>query len=72
MNTVVIPADSPDAIDLALDVLNNSGLVAFPTDTVYGVGALVYDGAAVESIYIAQSPSSKSDPRFDRGCGRHG
>ena len=63
MNTVVIPADSPDAIDLALDVLNNSGLVAFPTDTVYGVGALVYDGAAVESIYIAKNgPTEKAIP----------
>ena len=63
MNTVVIPADSPDAIDLALDVLNNSGLVAFPTDTVYGVGALVYDGAAVESIYIAKNrPIEKAIP----------
>lgn len=57
MNTIVIPADSPEAIPRALEILNRGGLVAFPTDTVYGVGALVYDGKAVESIYPAKDRS---------------
>jgi len=39
------------------------GLVAFPTDTVYGVGALAFDGKAVESIYIAKDrPIEKAIP----------
>jgi L-threonylcarbamoyladenylate synthase len=54
MKTETITAGSPDAIQQALEVLQAGGLVAFPTDTVYGVGALAFDGKAVESIYTAK------------------
>jgi L-threonylcarbamoyladenylate synthase len=38
-------------------------LVAFPTDTVYGVGALAFDGKAIESIYSAKDrPVEKAIP----------
>jgi L-threonylcarbamoyladenylate synthase len=50
----VIPAFAPEAIASALDVLRRGGLVAFPTDTVYGVGAMAFDPAAVERIYTAK------------------
>jgi len=47
----------------ALDVLKNGGIVAFPTDTVYGVGALAFDNAAIESIYTAKDrPLEKAIP----------
>lgn len=63
MNTIIVPANSPDAIQRALDVLNNGGLVAFPTDTVYGLGALAFDGNSVESIYVAKDrPVEKAIP----------
>lgn len=63
MKTKIVSANSPDAIQLALDVLKDGGLVAFPTDTVYGVGALVFDGKAVESIYAAKDrPIEKAIP----------
>jgi L-threonylcarbamoyladenylate synthase len=63
MKTTVIPADAPDAIKQAHEVLKRGGLVAFPTDTVYGVGALAFDGTAVESIYIAKDrPIEKAIP----------
>jgi L-threonylcarbamoyladenylate synthase len=56
-------ATSPEAISKALDVLRTGGLVAFPTDTVYGVGALAFDGKAVESIYVAKDrPIEKAIP----------
>jgi L-threonylcarbamoyladenylate synthase len=43
--------------------LNAGGLVAFPTDTVYGVGALTFDGKAIESIYLAKDrPVEKAIP----------
>jgi L-threonylcarbamoyladenylate synthase len=43
--------------------LKAGGLVAFPTDTVYGVGALAFDGKAVESIYAAKErPVEKAIP----------
>jgi len=63
MKTIVVPADSPDAIQQALEILHTSGLVAFPTDTVYGVGSLAFDGKAVESIYAAKDrPVEKAIP----------
>ena len=56
-------ASSPEAISRALDVLRNGGLVAFPTDTVYGIGSLAFDGDAVESIYAAKDrPVEKAIP----------
>ncbi len=61
--TKVLPASDPDALAYALEVLTARGLVAFPTDTVYGVGALVFDGKAVEAIYAAkQRPAEKAIP----------
>lgn len=38
----------------AADVLSRRGLVAFATETVYGLGALATDPAAVERIYYAK------------------
>lgn len=63
METVVLPAKRQDALSHALDVLKRGGLVAFPTDTVYGVGALAFDATAVESIYAAKDrPVEKAIP----------
>jgi L-threonylcarbamoyladenylate synthase len=39
---------------MALAVLRAGGLVAFPTDTVYGLGALAFDGHAVAGLYQAK------------------
>jgi L-threonylcarbamoyladenylate synthase len=63
MQTGILSASSPQAIPRALEILKAGGLVAFPTDTVYGVGALAFDGAAVESIYVAKDrPVEKAIP----------
>jgi len=63
METVILSADRQDAIPQALDILHRGGLVAFPTDTVYGVGALAFDPVAVESIYAAKDrPVEKAIP----------
>ncbi len=60
--TLLLPAND-ESIRAALKILRNGGLVAFPTDTVYGVGALAFDGKAVESIYIAKNrPIEKAIP----------
>jgi L-threonylcarbamoyladenylate synthase len=62
MNTEIIPA-STEAIEHAVEILKGGGLVAFPTDTVYGIGALAFDGKAVESIYVAKDrPIEKAIP----------
>ena len=55
-----IYTDSEDNILHAADVIKSGGLVAFPTETVYGLGANVYDAKAVASIFAA-----KQRPHFD-------
>src|SRR5512140_3033389 len=63
MKTEVISAASPHAIEAALRVLHSGGLVAFPTDTVYGVGASAFDQDAVQAIYAAKDrPDEKAIP----------
>ncbi len=42
----------------AADVIKNGGLVAFPTETVYGLGANVYNSQAVANIYAAKGRPS--------------
>jgi L-threonylcarbamoyladenylate synthase len=60
MHTEIIPATE---IGQALHILKSGGIVAFPTDTVYGVGSLAFDNAAIESIYAAKDrPVEKAIP----------
>jgi L-threonylcarbamoyladenylate synthase len=54
VNTILLPADHPDAIPTALDFLHRGELVAFPTDTVYGLGADLHNPQAIEGLYIAK------------------
>jgi L-threonylcarbamoyladenylate synthase len=63
MKTEILSANAPNAIKKALEVLLSGGLVAFPTDTVYGVGVLAFHAEAIESIYIAKNrPMEKAIP----------
>ena len=63
MKTEVLLATAPHSITSALEVLLSGGLVAFPTDTVYGLGALAFHAKAVESIYTAKErPVEKAIP----------
>ncbi len=59
MKTQVVAAGSPDVFTSALQILRSGGLVAFPTDTVYGVGSLAFDDKAVRSIYIAKGRAAE-------------
>jgi len=63
MKTEIISSNSLHAKTQALSILRAGGLVAFPTDTVYGLGCLAFDGKAVESIYTAKDrPVEKAIP----------
>src|SRR6266852_769850 len=53
MSCTVLQAD-PDAIAQAARILQAGGLVAFPTETVYGLGANALDAAAVAKIFMAK------------------
>ena len=54
MNTEIISVSQPSAIRHALDVLRNGGLVAFPTDTVYGLAAPVDNVESIERLYVVK------------------
>lgn len=58
MKTRTLLTSQNDSIDQALSVLHNGGLVAFPTDTVYGLGCLAFDAAGIELIYQAKGRDS--------------
>jgi len=48
---LILKAEQPDSLDRAADFLKNGRLVAFPTDTVYGLGANPFESEAVERIF---------------------
>jgi L-threonylcarbamoyladenylate synthase len=54
MITEVLKASHPSAILHAADVLKHGGLVAFPTDTVYGLAALPFKSDYVEGLFSAK------------------
>lgn len=56
----VISASNPESIRLAAGVIRNGGLVAFPTETVYGLGCDALNPEAVARIFEA-----KQRPSFD-------
>jgi L-threonylcarbamoyladenylate synthase len=57
MALVRVDPDHPDpaALRTAAETLRNGGLVAFPTETVYGLGAHALDPKAVAGIYAAKA-----------------
>lgn len=59
MSAPILPA-SPSAIERASQLLRAGKLVAFPTETVYGLGADATDERAVAAIFAA-----KGRPRFN-------
>jgi len=63
MDTEVIRSKRKQALRRAVDVLKRGGLVAFPTDTVYGVAAMVWDAEAVRRLYAAKErPEDRAIP----------
>jgi len=58
LNTEILPVDkwNPDerVLDYAAGILKEGGLVAFPTETVYGLGANALDAGAVLKIFDAK------------------
>ena len=54
METTVLSTQDTKAVALGADLIRTGGLVAFPTETVYGLGADGLDGAAVDRIFEAK------------------
>lgn len=51
MQTLILPAGDPAAAQAAAQIIKNGGLVAIPTETVYGLGANGLDENAVAKIF---------------------
>ncbi len=64
MKTKILKVDTENIcfknIKRAADIIKKGGLVAFPTETVYGLGANAFDSCAVVKIFEV-----KNRPRFD-------
>lgn len=61
--TLLLSSDQPEALRQAADSLRAGELVAFPTDTVYGLGALIWNEAGIARMYAAKErPPEKAIP----------
>ena len=75
-DVIRVAPDNPDptAIARAAECLRSGGLVAFPTETVYGLGVNALDRAAVRRLFAAKSGRHRSADRprqvdrVDRGA----
>lgn len=54
MNTQVLPGSAPEAFAQAVHTLQHGGIVAMPTDTVYGIAALLTHAEAIERLYAVK------------------
>ena len=54
MQTRILSANDTDTANIAAEIIKNGGLVAIPTETVYGLGADGLSEAAVAKIFIAK------------------
>jgi L-threonylcarbamoyladenylate synthase len=52
-----LPLDHPQALSRAGELIQSGGVLAFPTDTVYGIGVSAFQAAAVEKIYQVKGRS---------------
>jgi L-threonylcarbamoyladenylate synthase len=63
IKTRMMPADDPQTIRRARRLLQSGHVVAFPTDTVYGVGVHAFQPRAVAALYAAKNrPRTKAIP----------
>ena len=51
MKTRIIDQNNSIAFQEAFNVIRSGGVVAVPTDTVYGIACSVYDTEAIQSLY---------------------
>ena len=59
----ILPAAAPRAIEWAVETLVEGGVIAIPTDTVYGLAASIFSAPALSRIYeIKGRPRDKSLP----------
>jgi L-threonylcarbamoyladenylate synthase len=63
VTTQIIIATHPQVFEIALELLRQGQALAFPTDTVYGVGVLAHSYDGIEALYrIKQREATKAIP----------
>lgn len=63
METEIVPTGDTMWVGRAVDVIRGGGVVAFPTDTVYGIGADPFQPRSVASLYeVKGRPAAKAIP----------
>jgi L-threonylcarbamoyladenylate synthase len=61
--TRIVAATDPASVEEAVRILRSGGLVCYPTDTVYGIGAAAGDDAAVRRLFAVKGrPPDKPLP----------
>jgi len=61
--TTILSITDPQCIPLALKMLANHRIIAFPTDTIYGLAADAFDPLAIAQIFnVKQRPENKALP----------
>ena len=68
METLFLSAEDPKTAAIAANIIMNGGLVAIPTETVYGLGANGLDEKAVANIFAAKG-RPQDNPLILHICG---
>ena len=67
MKTQLLPYNKKN-VAVAAEVIKNGGIVAFPTETVYGLGANAFDARAVDKIFAAKGRPRSEERRVGKEC----
>lgn len=54
METITLPAGLPESIEAAIELLREGEIVAFPTDTVYGLGSNAFYSPGIIKLFEAK------------------
>jgi len=61
--TKILPINDPQAIPTARQIIENAGIIAFPTDTIYGLASNPFCPTGIQKIYQAKDrPDEKALP----------
>lgn len=55
--TLILQIDQPQSISRAVEIVQSGGVIAFPTDTVYGIGVSAFNEMAIEKLYQVKGRS---------------
>ena len=58
MQTLILPADKPAAIESAVALLKEGEIIAFPTDTVYGLASDAFHAPGIIKLFEAKGRDS--------------